>query len=51
MEATRGQRQRRRAYLEASYSMGTPRINVDKALALVAALDEDESVRRLMLQK
>ena len=38
-------------YGERTYSMGTPRVALDKALALAAALEDEEIVRELALRK
>lgn len=38
-------------YREQVHSMGTPRVALDKALALAAALEEEEIVRELTLRK
>ena len=44
-------RKRRPLYKERTYDMGAPAVPLDKALALAAALDDEEIVRKLMLRK
>ena len=39
------------AYRERVHAMGVPRIALDKALALAAALEDEEIVRELTLRK
>ena len=39
------------AYRERVHAMGVPRLALDKALALAAALEDEEIVRELMLRK
>jgi len=38
-------------YKEKTTSMGTPAADLDKALALAALLDDEESIRKLRLRK
>jgi hypothetical protein len=38
-------------YGERTYSMGAPRVALDKALALAATLEDEEIVRELALRK
>jgi len=38
-------------YGERTYSMGAPRVALDKALALAAVLEDEEIVRKLALRK
>jgi hypothetical protein len=47
--ATRGRKQS--AYTEPPHPLGTPRVSLDKALALAAALEDEEIVRELALRK
>lgn len=42
---------RRPVHRERTFSMGSPRVPLDKALALAAALDDDEAVRKLLRGK
>jgi hypothetical protein len=41
----------RRRYREHPYAMGMPSVSLDKALALAAALENGEIVRKLKLRK
>jgi hypothetical protein len=41
----------RRAYREKVHALGTPRVALDKGLALAAALEDEEIVRKLALRK
>lgn len=48
----RGARTRRRApYREQVHSLGSPRVALDKALALAAALEDEEIARELAMRK
>ena len=38
-------------YRETTFSMGRPRVDLDKALALAAALEEEEVLRKMALRK
>ncbi len=51
MHASRGPRRPRRRYRERTHAMGTPKVALDKALALAAGLEEREIVRKMMLRK
>jgi hypothetical protein len=44
-------RRKRPSYREQVHSMGVPRVALDKALALAAALEEEEIVRELALRR
>jgi hypothetical protein len=44
-------RPKRAIYRERPYALGTPRVPLDKALDLAAALEDDEVVRKLALRK
>ncbi len=44
-------RPRRRPYRERTRAMGTPRVALDKALALAAVLEDDEIVRELTTRR
>lgn len=41
----------KRRHREQTYSMGLPRIKLDKALALAAALEDEEIVRKVLGRK
>jgi len=51
MQPPRGPRRPRRRYREQTHAMGAPSVALDKALALAAALEDKESVRKMMLRK
>ena len=42
---------KRQPYTEVPVRMGRPRVNIDKALALAAALEDEEIVRKISLRK
>ena len=42
---------KRTRYREKVYSMGVPRVNLDKALAIAAADEDEEVMRKLTLRK
>lgn len=44
-------REKVRKYREKSYPMGRSAINLDQALALAAALEDEEVLRKMALQK
>jgi hypothetical protein len=44
-------RPKRSTYRERTYALGAPRASMDKALAIAAALEDDEIVRELALRK
>jgi hypothetical protein len=48
---SRGRSARRVRYREETYSMGTPRHDLRKALALAAALEDEETVREMNMRK
>jgi hypothetical protein len=41
----------RRAYREKTFAMGRPRFDLDKALALASALEDEETVAKLVRRK
>ncbi len=41
----------RRRRRQATVSLGEPRFNIDKALSIAAALEDEETVRKLALRK
>lgn len=52
LESGYGRRDKRRAYRQRVHAMGLPaRLPIDKALALAAALEDEEIVRELTLRK
>ena len=52
MEASRQQRrQRAEAYRERVFSMGEPAVNLNKALALAAVLEDEEVLEKLARRK
>jgi len=51
LQAGRARRPARPAYRERVHSMGAPRLALDKALALAAALEDEEVVRELTARK
>lgn len=51
MRASSKPSQRRRRYRERTQAMGLPRIKLDKALALAAALEDEEIVRKVLGRK
>ena len=51
IKASPKQTARRRRYWEKTYAMGTPRVDLDKALALAANLGDEEILRKMMLRK
>jgi hypothetical protein len=51
LQAPPGGKARRRRYREETYAMGAPRVDLRKALALAATLEDDEVRRKLALRK
>ena len=51
LEASRAPARRRRPYREKTYGMGRPRIDLRKALAAAAGLEDEEILRKLTLRK
>jgi hypothetical protein len=51
LQAGGGRRRAQRAYRERVHAMGVPRVALDKALALAATLEDQETVRELTLRK
>lgn len=49
--ATGGRGARRGRYRESTHAMGSPRIDLDKALALAAGLEDEEVLRKLAMRK
>jgi hypothetical protein len=50
LHAARSPRRSRRHYRERTYSMGVPTVALDKALALAAALEDREIIRKMTLR-
>jgi len=46
-----GRGQKRKRYRESTHSMGAPRADLDKALALAAGLEDEEILRKLAMRK
>lgn len=42
---------KRRPYRESTHAMGVPRVDLDKALALAAGLEDEEILRKMSLRK
>ena len=51
IQASRQRRAKKDLYKETTIAMGTPRVELDKALALVADLDDEEILRKVALRK
>jgi hypothetical protein len=51
MQASRKPGRPRQRHREQTHAMGAPRIKLDKALALAAALEDEEIARKMMLRK
>ena len=51
LQAGGARRRAQPAYRERAHAMGAPRLVLDKALALAAALEDEEVVRELTLRK
>ncbi|MCO6441079.1 MAG: hypothetical protein J5I81_08350 [Nitrococcus mobilis] len=51
IKATRGRRPQKAPYREQTVSMGTPRVDLDKALALAAGFEDEEILRKAALRK
>lgn len=51
LQAGGARRRAQPAYRERVHAMGVPRVALDKALALAAALDDEEIVREITLRK
>lgn len=51
LQAGAARRRKQPIYREQVHTMGTPRVALDKALALAAALEEEEIIRELALRK
>ena len=45
------QASKRRPFKQKTYRMGIPKVGIDKALALAAALEDEEIVRKISLRK
>jgi hypothetical protein len=51
LQAGRSRRRAQPAYCERVHAMGVPRLALDKALAVAAALEDEEIVRELTVRK
>jgi len=51
MQASREPRRPRRRYREQTHAMGAPSVKLEKALALAAALEDEEILRKMKLRK
>ena len=51
MKALREKRSCKTPYKETTIAMGAPRIDLDKALALAAELEDEEILRKMSLKK
>lgn len=51
LSAPRKQTQMRRPFKQNTIPMGVPRVGIDKALALAAALEDEEIARKLSMRK
>ena len=51
LEALRQAPAERKAYREKTFRMGRPQLAMDKALALAAALEDEEVIRKMTLRK
>ena len=50
LEASQGRRPRKR-FKQKTHSIGAPRVELDKALALAADLDDEEILRKIAVRK
>lgn len=51
LAASGGRGPKRKRYRESTHSMGVPRTDLDKALALAAGLEDEEILRKLAMRK
>ena len=51
LSAAPKQASERRPFKQRTYRMGTPDVGIDKALALAAALEDEEIIRKISLRK
>ena len=51
MQRSRASARHRSQYREKTYSMGAPRLDLGKALALASDLEDEEVVRKMALRK
>lgn len=51
LAAGKSQRKPRKPFKQQTFDLGQPAVNLDKALALAAALEDDETARKLALRK
>jgi hypothetical protein len=51
LKASRAPRRRRRTHREKTHAMGRPRMDLRKALAQAAGMEDEETLRKLTLRK
>jgi len=51
IQASRGRRPQKARYREQTATMGAPRVDLDKALALAAGFEDEEILRKMALRK
>ena len=51
LRASRGRRPKKVQYKEKTHTMGVPRVDLDKALALAADFEDEEILRKMTLRK
>jgi hypothetical protein len=51
LTASGGRNSKRKPHRESTHAMGTPRVELDKALALAAGLEDEEILRKMTLRK
>ena len=51
MQVSREPRRPRRRYREQTHAMGAPSVKLERALALAAALEDEEILRKMKLRK
>jgi hypothetical protein len=51
LQSARGRDRKKRRYRERAFAMGLPRVDLTRALALAAALEDEEALRDLALRK
>lgn len=51
LRAAQGAKKPRRGYHEVTHSMGTPRVDLTKALSLATRLEDDETAHKTQLRK
>lgn len=51
VQTDRATTSRKHPYQEETYALGTPRLSLNKALALASQLEDEESLRKMALRK